>query len=103
MNANAPQTSSETSSATAPAPHRSRLARMLLTLLGTLALVLGSAAASQAYQVNTRQNVPSVPTLYRVYGSHQNIGTPASAQWVRQLRQSGPVVRHTAVATRTSS
>lgn len=100
MNAIAPHTSTETSPQTSPrtataAPHRSRAARILLTLLGTLALVLGSAAASQAYQVNTRQNVPTTPTLYRVYGSHQNIGTPASAQWVRQLRQSGPVVRHT--------
>lgn len=87
MNTTAPRSSHHTAS---------WIVRVTVALASALAVILGSAAASQAYTVNTRANVGTPPTIYRVVGSHQDIGTPASPQWMRQVAQSGPVVRHTA-------
>lgn len=81
-------------------PFARRLARVVLVALAGLTMALGlqivSVGTADAYTISS-QGVTTAqrPTIYKVIGTHVNIGTPASPQWVRRLTQSGPVVRHT--------
>ena len=87
MNTTAPRSSHHTAS---------WLVRVTVALASALAVILGSAAASEAYTVDSRSSVPTAPVIYRVAGQHLNIGTPHAAQWVRRVSQSGPTAYRTA-------
>ena len=87
MNTTAPRSTHHTAS---------WLVRVTVALASALAVILGSAAASEAYTVTSRSSVPTAPVIYKVTGQHINIGTPHSAQWVRRVSQSGPVAYRTA-------
>lgn len=79
-----------------------RTAHALLVTLAGLMVALGlqvvTVAGADAYTISSQAGVTTSqrPTIYKVTGTHVNIGTPHAAQWARRLNQPGPVVRHTA-------
>ena len=78
-----------------------RTTHALLAALAGLVVVLGlqvvTVGGAEAYTITAQGGVSSTqrPTIYKATGTHINIGTPHSAQWVRRVNQPGPVVRHT--------
>lgn len=78
-----------------------RLALAGAALATVAGATLGAAGSAEAYTITTRSNVPVFPTIYQVQGAHYNIGTPASAQYVPWIYQSGPVASRVGAGAQT--
>ena len=79
--------------------------RPLAVVLAAVAFALVSmlvAAPAEAYTISQRSGVPVLPTIYKVQGTHANIGSEITGpMWQARLYQPGPIAQRTAQGDQT--
>src|SRR3954452_619024 len=81
--------------------HRRPLAVTLIVIAFALASMLGAAPA-EAYTITQRTGVPVLPTIYKVQGTHVNIGSEITGpMWQGRLNLPGPNAQRTAPGDQT--